>query len=50
MDGDVLLAGDYQSSENILNPLQSKKKFPEKLDRDLHFNIGGPLLKTKFVF
>lgn len=32
--------GDYQSSENILDQLQSKKRFPEKLDRDLHLTLA----------
>ena len=32
--------GDYQTSENILDELQSKKKFPEELDRDLHLTLA----------
>ena len=37
--------GDYQSSENILDQLQSKKKFPEKLDRDLHLTLADLYLR-----
>ncbi len=37
--------GDYQSSENILDQLQSKKRFPEKLDRDLHLTLADLYLR-----
>lgn len=42
--------GDYQSSENILDQLQSKKKFPEKLDRDLHLTLADLYLRQNLFF
>lgn len=36
---------DFYSAENILDELQSKKKFPEKLDKELHLTIADLYLK-----
>ena len=35
-----LALGDYQTTENILDELQSKKNFPKELDRDLHLTLA----------
>ena len=40
-----LALGDHQTSENILENLQTKKKFPEKLNRDLHLTLADLYLK-----
>ena len=37
--------GDYHSAESILDELQSKKKFPEKLNKDLHLTLAELYLK-----
>ena len=36
---------DYSSSENILDELQSKRRFPEKLEKDLHLVFADLYLK-----
>ena len=35
-----LALGDYQTTENILDELQSKKNFRKELDRDLHLTLA----------
>jgi len=40
---------DFYSAENILDELQSKKKFPEKLDKELHLTIADLYLKQNML-
>ena len=38
---------DYHSAEIILDELQSKKKFPEKLEKDLHLTLADLYIKQE---
>ena len=38
---------DFYSAENILDELQSKKRFPEKLDKDLHLALADLYIKQE---
>ena len=40
---------DYNSAENILDELQSKKKFPKKLDKELHLIFADLYIKQEIL-